>query len=155
MTLFTIAVAILAVLGGGFYIQTVDPVLLLYIKHAIFLIWSFNIFLILFTKYCERHEDLFDQIPNLPIWELLPSTRLYLILHPYLRIVTVTTLIAYPAIYLILYALNSKFIFVFSIWMFLSMVMSTIAWGWVLSWFIMGWPTPILDEELDVLNQLG
>lgn len=152
MLLFIIAMTLLSILGG-LLTQTVNPMLSSYLRYAILLMWTFNIFLILFTKYCEMHEDLFSQLPNLSMWKILPSIRLYLKLRPHLRIVTVITLIAYPAIYLILYALDSKFIFVFSIGMFLSMVISAIAWGWVLSWFVMGWPTPILDEELDSLNK--
>lgn len=146
-----IALLIASILGG-FLAQIADPK---YLQYAIIIAFSLNILLILITKSCEANENLFTQFQTLDFWQILPHARLYLILRPYLRIVTLITLVAYPAIYLILYAFDLKIIFAFSIGMFFSMVVSGVAWGWMLSWFLMGWPTPIRDEELDVMNRLN
>lgn len=164
MSLFAITIIILSILGGfltlssilgGFLAQMTDPILFWYLKNAILLIWTFNIFLILFTIYCEAHDGLFSQIPDISMWEMIHPLQHYMILRPYLRTITLITLVGYPTIYFILLQVfDSRMIFVFSVGMLLSMVVSAIAWGWVLSWFVMGWPTPMLNKELNRLNKL-
>lgn len=154
MISFMIAMIIATILGG-LLAQIADPKLSLYLQYAIIAAFILNILLILLTKYCEANENLFTHIQNLTFWQILPHVRLYLILRPYLRLVTLITLVIYPAIYLILYIFDLKIIFVFSVGMFFSMVVSGVLWGWVLSWFLMGWPTPIRDEEVEFMNRLN
>lgn len=64
-----------------------------------------------------------------------------------LQIARLVTKIAYPASYLIVYALDAEIRIRFSVKLSASGVGS--AWGWVLSSFLMGWPMPIVDEDLD------
>lgn len=154
MISFMIAMIIATILGG-LLAQIADTKLSLYVQYAIIVAFIFNILLILLTKYCEANENLFSHAQNLTFWQILPHVRLYLILRPYLRLITLITLVIYPAIYLILYIVDLKIIFVFSVGMFFSMVVLGVLWGWVLSWFLMGWPTPIRDEEVEFMNRLN
>lgn len=154
MISFMIAMIIANILGG-LLAQITDPQLSSYLQYAIIVAFIINILLILLTKYCEAYENSFAHIQNLSFWRILPHIRLYLILRPYLRLVTLITLVIYPAIYLVLYIFDLKIIFVFSVGMFSSMVVSGVLWGWVLSWFLMGWPTPIRDEEVELMNRLN
>lgn len=144
----------MAIIFGGLLDQIADSKLTSFLQHAILSAFVLNILLILITKYCEANESLFSQIQNLSFWTILPHVRLYLILRPNLRLITLITLVIYPTIYLILYIFDLKILFVFSVVMFFSMVVSGILWGWVLSWFLMGWPTPIRDEEVEFMNSL-
>ena len=154
MIFFAIAM-ILGTIFGGLLAQIAESKLSTVLQYAIIIGFVLNILLILLVKYCEANENSFSHIQNLSLWQVLPHTRLYLILRPYFQLVSITTLVIYPAIYHILYILDlKKIIFVFSVVMFLSMVVSGVLWGWVLSWFLMGWPTPIRDEEVEFMNSL-
>lgn len=144
----------MAIIFGGLLDQIADSKLTSFLQYAILSAFVLNILLILITKYCEANENLFSHIQNLSFWTILPHVRLYLILRPNLRLITLITLVIYPTIYLILYIFDLKILFVFSVVMFFSMVVSGVLWGWVLSWFLMGWPTPIRDEEVEFMNRL-
>lgn len=144
----------MAIIFGGLLDQIADSKLTSFLQYAILSTFVLNILLILITKYCEANENLFSHIQNLSFWTILPHVRLYLILRPNLRLITLITLVIYPTIYLILYIFDLKILFVFSVVMFFSMVVSGVLWGWVLSWFLMGWPTPIRDEEVEFMNRL-
>lgn len=144
----------MAIIFGGLLDQIADSKLTSFLQYAILSTFVLNILLILITKYCEANENLFSYIQNLSFWTILPHVRLYLILRPNLRLITLITLVIYPTIYLILYIFDLKILFVFSVVMFFSMVVSGVLWGWVLSWFLMGWPTPIRDEEVEFMNRL-
>lgn len=148
-------VMIIATILGGLLAQIANSMLSSYLQYAIIIAFTLNILLILLTKYCEAYENSFAHIQNLSFWKILPHVRLYLILRPYLRLVTLITLVIYPAIYLVLYIFDLRILFVFSVGMFFSMVLSGALWGWVLSWFLMGWPTPIRDEEVVFMNRLN
>lgn len=155
MISFAIAM-IFATLFGGLLAQIADSKLSSVLQYVTIAAYILNILLVLLTKYCEANENLFSHIQqNLSFWQVIPHIRLYLILRPHLRLVTFITLVIYPAIYLTLNIFDfKKIIFVFLVVIFFSMVVSTVLWGWVLSWFLMGWPTPIRDEEVEFMNRL-
>lgn len=154
MISFITAIIITTILGV-LLVQLAYSNLTSFLQHAIISAFILNILLIILTKYCEANENLFSHIKDLSFWHVLPHVRLYLILRPNLRLITLITLVIYPTIYLIMYILDLKILFVFSVVMFFSMVVSGVLWGWVLSWFLMGWPTPIRDEEVEFMNRLN
>lgn len=145
---------IIGTIFGGLLVQLANTKLTSFIQYAIIPAFVLNVVLILITNICEANENLFSYIQNLSFWQVLPHVRLYLILRPNLRLITLITLVIYPTIYLLLYIFDVNILFVFSVMMFCSMVVSGVLWGWVLSWFLMGWPSPIRDEELEVMNRL-
>lgn len=154
-TMISFAILIFATMFGGLLAQIADSKLSSALQYVLIVAYILNILLVLLTKYCEANENLFSHIQNLSFWQVLPHIRLYLTLRPHLQLVTFITLVIYPAIYLTLYIFDlKKIIFVFLVVMFLSMVVSMVLWGWVLSWFLMGWPTPIRDEEVEFMNRL-
>lgn len=155
-TMISFAIAmIIATIFGGLLAQFANSKLFSFLQYAIIIAFVLNILLVLLTKYCEANENSFSHIQNLSFWQNIPHVQLYLILRPYLQLVTIIALVICPTIYLILYIFDlKKIIFVFSVVIFFSMVVSSLLWGWMLSWFLMGWPTPIRDEEVEFMNRL-